>query len=589
MVPSARTTTRNTTVAATGQRALLGGGQQLLLPRRANKAIGGSSWSDGGRAQAQLQTTAHRTSRRRWRGVSMRAAHPALAAIVAAVIAAVLLLLLLLSSRGAVFLRRTAIPLEGNSASATSAGSGSTTTTTTTMPKPPGGFGHVYPDDSPKSTTAVSPFTSHPPDPIAFDAANARHRCLRDIRSRQAASLSKYLQRADHILLVDPAYHSNVGDHMITVGEVAFLTAAGFAQNASLPSLSQCSYAQAGNYVPKCDAVLKRPIISSANYATQQQQQQSGAQHDRPQPHLVAVWHGGGNFGDLWPQAQEPRIESLAPLLKAGFAIVTMPNSWFYSDAPTEARDVARLRAAVADGLGLDRAAAATDGALARRGAPERVVFCWRERVSWERGARHLSFATHVLVPDIAFQLGPYASIPPAANTNNNNAAAAATDILWLLRDDHESVFAAQRSRHAVRSVLQSVPGAAQLTFSIVDWNDRLFRFDSTDIFFTDTAIKLLSLGRVVICDRLHAAILAYLAGIPFIYMDQLTGKITKTLTVAMESGPSCRHEAQWSRAHNMTDAVAQAVELLGRTQVKELTREQRRDQLRKSQSQSAS
>ena len=165
------------------------------------------------------------------------------------------------------------------------------------------------------------------------------------------------------------------------------------------------------------------------------------------------------------------------------------------------------------------------------------------------------------------------------------------TDLLVLLRDDHESLYAPQRNRRSFRDLLDAVPGASRLTFSIVDWKDRLDRFHSKDIFFTDTAIRLLASGRVVICDRLHAAILAYLAGLPFIYVDQISGKITKTLAVAMESGGSaCAQEgAQWASATNLTDAIRQAVDFLERYQLKATTtdrQQQRRDERQKKRNQ---
>jgi exopolysaccharide biosynthesis predicted pyruvyltransferase EpsI len=52
----------------------------------------------------------------------------------------------------------------------------------------------------------------------------------------------------------------------------------------------------------------------------------------------------------------------------------------------------------------------------------------------------------------------------------------------------------------------------SSLDFNIVDWNDRLSIFHPAETFFGNTSIELLSLGRVVITDRLNASILAYLS-----------------------------------------------------------------------------
>merc|ERR1712232_1047968 len=83
-------------------------------------------------------------------------------------------------------------------------------------------------------------------------------------------------------------------------------------------------------------------------------------------------------------------------------------------------------------------------------------------------------------------------------------------DILLFLRNDQESVVpGAEKGRQFVRSVLSDLGdssnngfgaggirgGVEQLSFSIVDWIDRLDRFSSHDIFFTRTSVDLLRLG----------------------------------------------------------------------------------------------
>lgn len=400
-----------------------------------------------------------------------------------------------------------------------------------------------------------SPFTSHPPEPIALHPDTIpRHACLQSIRQRQFNLLRDLVKDASEILLVDPAYHSNVGDHMITVGELQFLHKYTTTEN----KISQCSYAQAGDYVPPCTETIARNRAAGVS---------------------VAVWHGGGNWGDLWRRAQEPRIASFQDLLlQANFSkIVTMPNSWYYRNHETETSDIQRIQQNIMDGLNV------SDEATLYATAKDRVVFTWREHYSYERAVQHFPFCTNLLVPDIAFQLGPYHQRASLSLQEKNSQ----TDLLVLLRNDHESIYSQYRNRQSFRSILQqAIPGRAeQITFSIVDWPDRLDRFDSDDIFFTETAIQLLSLGRVVICDRLHAAILAYLTGLYFVYLDQETGKITKTLTVAMESGGgiACPDDDEtWSRAYNLTDAVRQAVDLMDRHELKPaagraLRREQRR------------
>jgi exopolysaccharide biosynthesis predicted pyruvyltransferase EpsI len=423
----------------------------------------------------------------------------------------------------------------------------------------------------------ISPFASRPPPIMALNRTVMRHECLASIRQRQYEVLQPYFTKSTtQVLLVDPAYHSNVGDHMITLGELQFLSQ--FAQN-----IQQCSYTQAGSFVPPCRNVLAQLHMANKNNDT-----------------MVAVWHGGGNFGNLWPLAQQARIASLAPLLQAGYTVVAFPNSWYYTDTVMQQRDVQQLRYGLVQGLlgpkSQDEANAVSDDDL-RQLASHRVVWTWREHESYQRGIEQLPYCTHLLVPDIAFQLGPYQKMPPsrlpAQNRALDSGGSGATDLVFLLRDDKESLYAAQRNRQTIRQLVQDTVPLRELTFSIVDWKDRLVRFDSTDIFFTETAIQLLSMGKVLICDRLHAAILAYLVtDMPFVYLDQLTGKISKTLRVAMESGPACQAAItahMWSAVPNLTEAIRQAEQWLDQVDQQQqpasdttLTRKQRRDLLRK-------
>ena len=107
---------------------------------------------------------------------------------------------------------------------------------------------------------------------------------------------------------------------------------------------------------------------------------------------------------------------------------------------------------------------------------------------------------------------------------------------------------------------------SSNVTFRVVDWNDRLEIFDSNDIFNVTSAIELLSLGSVVVCDRLHAAILSYLAGLPFVYLDQTSGKLTKTLSTAFSRGEGCLDGeiGGWRKADHLQDAVTKALDMIG-------------------------
>jgi exopolysaccharide biosynthesis predicted pyruvyltransferase EpsI len=426
-----------------------------------------------------------------------------------------------------------------------------------------------------------SPFQSQPPNSIAMDIANnTRHACIHEIRSRQLSFFQPFIHKCNHVLLVDPAYHSNVGDHMITVAELTLL------QNRSGKerTVHQCSYVQAQKFVPPCDESLRRSYEGYIVDATD-----AGFQRNK-----LALWHGGGNFGNLWPTAQEARIRSLVLLLQGNYTIIGMPNSWYYTSEAIEKRDVQQIRTNILLGLRVssDTMSSINDRQLTSM-VKSRIIWTWREHYSFDRAKLLLPYCSHQLIPDIAFQLGPYQPIRPVGTLPTTRA----TDLIFLLRNDHESIHRTLRNRNSIQTILETIPGAAHLSFSIVDWDDRLYRFFSNnpkDIYFTASSIQLLSLGQVLICDRLHAALLAYLSNITFIYLDQVSGKISKTIQVAMESGPSCSSEDPilFSRAETLPDAIGKALEVLTIQQKQRAppstvaqrprsTREERRNRLR--------
>ena len=426
-------------------------------------------------------------------------------------------------------------------------------TTTTTLSSPP-------------ITGISTPWTkSNPPDPIKlFDTQNPaisnRHKCLVSIRQRQEALLNELIPSTSslerELLLVDPAYHGNVGDHMLTVAELDFLT-----KYHHHHRINQCHYVQAGLFVPPCDTTI-------FNYDYEYNDEYNN-DNEKGTTTRVALWHAGGNWGDLWISAQDVRIASFQTLLEHNFSIVSLPQSLYYSSKVLQERHASRIKEQIALGLGLGDpfALESPDG---RSLAQSRVTFTWRERESYHLAQQLYPFVQNRLIPDMAFQLGPYRSIPNDTNADDS------VDILMLLRNDHESTTMKKNDRmrtsRRVRTILTSLPGdAADVTFRIVDWGDRLELFHSDNIFFTSTAIQLLSLGKVVVCDRLHAAILSYLSGLPLVYLDQVSGKLTKTLSAAFEDGGSGQSsscalsDTMVARAVDLEDALRKAIDFLHR------------------------
>ena len=55
----------------------------------------------------------------------------------------------------------------------------------------------------------------------------------------------------------------------------------------------------------------------------------------------VAVWHGGGNWGDMWSREELllTRLKSIATLAKKGKIVVGFPQSIHYNNKDLQTRD----------------------------------------------------------------------------------------------------------------------------------------------------------------------------------------------------------------------------------------------------------
>jgi exopolysaccharide biosynthesis predicted pyruvyltransferase EpsI len=183
--------------------------------------------------------------------------------------------------------------------------------------------------------SVMSPFDSYPPKSIPLNVTNdLRHACLNELRNHRHSFYLPYIQQAQHILLVDPAYHSNVGDHMITIAELELLKNVSTTSATSTSVVSQCSYVQAHNFVPSCDDILPLQIpnrISLPSSKADVSDASNTTTTDQSSKYKVALWHGGGNFGNLWSTAQQARIHSIVLLLQANYTIIGMPNSWYFT------------------------------------------------------------------------------------------------------------------------------------------------------------------------------------------------------------------------------------------------------------------
>mmetsp|Transcript_10679 Transcript_10679/g.25465 ORF Transcript_10679/g.25465 Transcript_10679/m.25465 type:complete len:598 (-) Transcript_10679:1991-3784(-) len=121
-------------------------------------------------------------------------------------------------------------------------------------------------------TIPINPRTSQPPQSIELfetddPAIRVRHGCLENIRKRHAEAFGPWLTEGDsishekHYLLVDPAYHENVGDHMLTIAELIFM------KRMNHTSFDECGYIQSNGFAMPCDKYYKEhpPPLTSSN------------------------------------------------------------------------------------------------------------------------------------------------------------------------------------------------------------------------------------------------------------------------------------------------------------------------------------
>jgi pyruvyl transferase EpsO len=293
-------------------------------------------------------------------------------------------------------------------------------------------------------------------------------------RSIEAVLVPLISGHEQRICLLDLPEFPNVGDQLITLGELAFLEKA--FPKASLRFFDHHIYSE------KCD-----PLIEECS---------------------IILLHGGGNFGDIWPYQQMFRENILAKFSHK--RIIQFPQSIRFSTQ----EQISRCSAVIAKAQDFHLMA--------------------RDGISAAFAREHFDCPVH-LIPDMAFFLPPVARLPPTR------------DVVCLFRSDEEAV--------ADHAAIEAVVAQSVASHAVVDWNsespsliktlDKLFaKFTRASPRLTwpiqrlmlstrrryalqrlKVGIALLSDGRVVVTDRLHAHILACLLGLPNFFFNSLDGK----------------------------------------------------------------
>lgn len=266
------------------------------------------------------------------------------------------------------------------------------------------------------------------------------------------------------IALVDYPDHSNVGDCAIWLGEMAWIRQA-----------------------------ERQPVYTASIKDFSPHALRAAA------PEGPILIHGGGNFGTIWMKHEVFRLHLLEQF--RGRPIVQMPQSIYYDD-PRHIDTMAR--------------------AIEKHGAFRLLV---RDRKSYEFALAHFNCEV-LLSPDAAFHLGRLQRKRPAS------------DVVALLREDSERlgghghlpegtpvtdwIHEGENERRLVRARLKIAT-----LFSADEQSKRLTRYQELAKWRLQRGVKILSQGRAVISDRLHAHILSVLLDIPHVSLDNNYGKVS--------------------------------------------------------------
>jgi len=339
------------------------------------------------------------------------------------------------------------------------------------------------------------------------------------------------------LLLIDPAYGGNVGDNLIAYGEVVLMERMGFMNH------TECNIIQSQGFSKNCENFTHIP---------------DGG---------LAWWHGGGNWGDLWSRESITlrRMRSFIQLAKKNKTVIGMQQSFHYVNQKYETEDASRWMEAIANEYTEEQ-------------SKKKMILTWRQNDSYNKASSLYPLVDSRLVPDAAFMIGP---LKETFNWSLNHTQ---VDILFLMRNDHESLHTGLRSLDKLQQIIDSKEETKGLSFDMVDWMDRGRFFnkssDGPEVEFKykvldegkfnyqhmfKSSIALFAGGKVLITDRLHASILAFLLHKPHVYVDQNYGKIRRTRQVAFDVSEKCsdREEMKFDEANDFEEAVLKASKML--------------------------
>lgn len=323
-----------------------------------------------------------------------------------------------------------------------------------------------------------------------------------DLQNNLSSQIDKLLvpflkNKSEHICIIDPPGHPNVGDSAILLGELNFL-------KNNFPN-AKLSFYDVRSYSTKADSFIDEATI--------------------------LLIHGGGNFGDIWPHHQDLRMRILERFSHK--TIVQLPQSIYFSDK-------ANLRV--------------TAAAIKEQSGFTLFV---RDLNSFHYARKHFDCEV-ILAPDMAFAMPTIIRNPSSVEylcllRTDKEVVTNHQQILdTFLQNDRtfdvcdwiaQPKYLTAQLDAKLGSVTRRAPA---VTAPLRSMTMRLRQHYAMQRLVY--GIDLLSKGAVVVTDRLHAHILCCLLNIPHFVFDSLGGKI------------SAFHQT-WTRDDAGTELVASAAE----------------------------
>ncbi|KAI9365964.1 polysaccharide pyruvyl transferase, partial [Zopfochytrium polystomum] len=325
--------------------------------------------------------------------------------------------------------------------------------------------------------------------------------CQNEISLQQEALISIYtdlLKGISKVALLGFPDHSNKGDSAIWVGERILLEALGIEVVYIARTLSDFNATEMARILQVTPSEGTTTKISKSR---------------KDFVESAILFHGGGNFGDLYWTHQELRnsVVNGFPQIR----IVSFPQTVHFSSSSSPAL------AKVIEAYRLHN----------------HLTIVARDVQSFNFLAKHLGTHQIRLAPDVAFMIGSVAgrisTVPQdeAASSTKSKQLHQKWDVLVHQRSDKEST-PDQRSR-AAWETLRFDGVSSTFSFKIDDWlgtanskygwipdlNKRAYRR-------LEDGLDFLAQGRLVITNRLHGHILLTLMGVPHIVLDNLHSKV---------------------------------------------------------------